>query len=175
MEILEVKEGKNAKIKGKHETKNVQLRFPSRGNQKFVLLIGEHINGGFAAVLNKKVSCEISTFDDRFYNRERLSRIINNKKDVDMLVKVIAQNHEHDFHELKAKEISVDYNGCNFLIIFGKIDDDYDSTFCIIPNWQISCFLKKLDNVAKNAKILEEILENEESAYGIAYVLSKEN
>lgn len=55
-----------------------------KGNY-YSVVFGEYVNGGFCSIPNWNVGCELSEFDDVFWNAERLESSL--KKDV---AKVIA-------------------------------------------------------------------------------------
>lgn len=42
----------------------------------YLVIYGQHINGGFCAIPNWNISCEMSTPSDTFFNREQLQRLI---------------------------------------------------------------------------------------------------
>lgn len=40
----------------------------------YLVIYGSHINGGFCAIPNWEIACEMGDPDDTFYNTERLER-----------------------------------------------------------------------------------------------------
>lgn len=50
-----------------------------KGNY-YSIVFGEYVNGGFCSIPNWNVGCELSSFDDVFWNTERLEGSL--KKDV---------------------------------------------------------------------------------------------
>jgi hypothetical protein len=150
-------------------TETLGWDFEHKGKE-FFLIFGKHINGGFASVVNKKVSCELGYYKDRFYNTERLSSVLKGKSNVKLIVDMIADNEKYDFEKIFGRELCIDFNGYCFLVIFGECNS---KKFCIIPNWCVSCELhENLSDIEKNTESINKVLKNKESACAIATVLA---
>lgn len=62
-------------------------------------------------------------------------------------------------------EISIDTNGSNYLVIYGKHINGY---FCCIPNWKVSCEMSEPEDVFYNANNLIDAGISEAAAKEIA-------
>lgn len=68
------------------------------------------------------------------------------------------------------KEISVDWNGCSFLIIYGK---HINGGFFSISNWGGELSRHFVSDMFDNAKHINEHLKNEEAAIQIAIAIAE--
>lgn len=149
------------------------LNISTNSDKTFNIVFGEHINGGFCGVLNKNKSCELSHYSDKFFNTERFSQIIRGKENVKLLVNTIADYEKTDFTELQyTKEISVDFNGFNYLIILG-VNGFRNTDFCVIPNWEIS-FETNIGSIEEKKENLIKLFKNKRTAKALAAIIFKE-
>lgn len=60
----------------------------------FLVIYGNHVNGGFCAIPNWKCSAEISHPNDTFYNKEALYQVLKNKKMSEAIAEAICEHYE---------------------------------------------------------------------------------
>ncbi len=57
----------------------------------YSVIFGKYTNGGFCSIPNWEVGCELSGFDDRFWNAESLGRVLGRKKAARAIADAIAE------------------------------------------------------------------------------------
>lgn len=62
----------------------------------YSVIFGKYVNGGFCSILNLEVSCELSFFDDVFWNTESLYRVLKRKKIAKVIATAIAECMPND-------------------------------------------------------------------------------
>lgn len=67
-------------------------------------------------------------------------------------------------------EISVDYQGANYLIIYGK---HINGWFIACPNWQFCTEAASPDDVFYNTEKLSRVIEDEQTACAIAEAIKE--
>lgn len=57
----------------------------------YSVIFGEYVNGGFCSIVNWGVGCELSSFDDVFWNTESIHRVLKKKKVARVIATAIAE------------------------------------------------------------------------------------
>lgn len=58
----------------------------------YSVIFGKYLNGGFCSIPNMKVGCELSFFDDVFWNTESLYSVLKSKKAAKAIAMAIAES-----------------------------------------------------------------------------------
>ena len=72
MNQIRMKSSENSTIVGAYEVSDTHEISVDYDGFNYLVIFGQHINGGFIAVLSHGICCESSTPDNIFYNTERL-------------------------------------------------------------------------------------------------------
>lgn len=81
------------------------------------------------------------------------------------LIEIVGEYAVGDTHE-----ISVDWNGFNYLIIYGY---HINGWFAAIPNWNVCTEIADPDDILYNTERLSKILNNANAGRSLAKAISK--
>ena len=57
----------------------------------YSIIFGKYVNGGFCSIPNWNVGCELASFDDVYWNKGALHKVIKSKKTAEAIAMAIAE------------------------------------------------------------------------------------
>ncbi len=65
------------------------------GGNNYLVIYGNHVNGGFCSIPNWEVGCELSSYaDDTFFNGERIGKALGNMDAGNYIAGIIAEHEK---------------------------------------------------------------------------------